>query len=98
MLYPQSVASPELHSAPPGAVEDEPPLVSRGRYVYPPGLRFNLPFYLLRRFFKPANPILLFEYLRRFGRAAHYRILPPTSAKSSSTRQPASAKTAPRSA
>jgi len=75
MLYPQSVASPELHSAPPGAVEDEPPLVSRGRYVYPPGLRFNLPFYLLRRFFKPANPILLFEYLRRFGRAAHYRIL-----------------------
>jgi cytochrome P450 len=35
----------------------------------------NLPFYLFRRFFKPGNPILLFEHLRRFGRAAHYRIL-----------------------
>jgi cytochrome P450 len=76
MLYPQCVASPELHAALPGAAQDAPPpLVRRGRYVYPPGLRFNLPFYLLRRFFKPGNPILLFEYLRRFGRAAHYRIL-----------------------
>jgi cytochrome P450 len=35
----------------------------------------NLPFYLFRKFFKPGNPILLFEHLRRFGRAAHYRIL-----------------------
>jgi cytochrome P450 len=35
----------------------------------------NLPFYLLRRFFKPGNPILLFEHLRRYGRAAHYRIV-----------------------
>jgi cytochrome P450 len=52
-----------------------PELVRRGRYIYPPGLRMNLPFYLLRRFFKPGNPILLFEHLRRFGRAAHYRIL-----------------------
>jgi cytochrome P450 len=50
-------------------------VVQRGRYIYPPGLRMNLPFYLFRRFFKPANPILLFEHLRRFGRAAHYRIL-----------------------
>jgi cytochrome P450 len=50
-------------------------LVRRGRYVFPAGLRLNLPFYLFHRFFKPGNPILLFEYLRRFGRAAHYRIL-----------------------
>src|ERR1700723_755926 len=35
----------------------------------------NLPFYLFHRFFKPGNPILLFEHLRRYGRAAHYRIL-----------------------
>jgi cytochrome P450 len=50
-------------------------LVRRGRYIYPPGLRFNLPFYLFRKFFKPGNPILLFEHMRRYGRAAHYRIL-----------------------
>jgi len=35
----------------------------------------NLPFYLFHKFFKPGNPILLFEHLRRYGRAAHYRIL-----------------------
>jgi cytochrome P450 len=69
------VATPELNAAPPGVDEDAAPLVHRGRYIYPPGLRLNLPFYLLRRFFKPGNPILLFEYLRRYGRAAHYRIL-----------------------
>ncbi|HEY2467811.1 MAG TPA: cytochrome P450 [Terracidiphilus sp.] len=51
------------------------PVVSRGAYLYPPGLRFNLPFYRFHAFFDPTNPILLFEYLRRFGRAAHYRIL-----------------------
>lgn len=49
--------------------------VRRGRYLYPPGLRFNLPFYLFRGFFKVGNPILLFEYLGKFGRAAHYRVL-----------------------
>jgi cytochrome P450 len=54
---------------------ETPPLVRRGGYIYPPGLRMNLPFYLFRKFFKPGNPILLFEHLRRFGRAAHYRIL-----------------------
>jgi cytochrome P450 len=57
------------------AADPLPELVRRGSYVYPPGLRMNLPFYLLRRFFKPGNPILLFEHLRRYGRAAHYRIL-----------------------
>jgi len=51
------------------------PVVARGKYVYPPGLRFNLPFYRFHGFFDPRNPILLFEHLRRYGRAAHYRIL-----------------------
>lgn len=51
------------------------PVVPRGAYLYPPGLRFNLPFYRFHGFFDPTNPILLFEYLRRYGRAAHYRIL-----------------------
>ena len=50
-------------------------LVRHGRYLYPPGLRLNLPFYLFHKFFKPGNPILLFEHLRRYGRAAHYKIL-----------------------
>ena len=50
-------------------------LVRRGPYTYPPGLRFNLPFYRFHKFFDPANPILLFEHLQRYGRAAHYRIL-----------------------
>jgi cytochrome P450 len=35
----------------------------------------NLVFYRFHRFFEPGNPILLFEHLTRFGRAAHYRIL-----------------------
>jgi cytochrome P450 len=51
------------------------PVVRRGQYVYPPGLRFNLPFYRFHSFFDPRNPVLLFEHLRRYGRAAHYRIL-----------------------
>ena len=75
MHYAQGVASVDsaLNEARTGA--EEPPLVRRGRYVLPPGLRMNLPFYLFRKFFKPGNPILLFEHLRRYGRAAHYRIL-----------------------
>ncbi len=52
-----------------------PQVVRRGAYVYPPGLRFNLPFYRFHAFFDPTNPILLFEHLQRYGRAAHYRIL-----------------------
>ena len=56
-------------------MESQPAVVRRGRYLYPPGLRMNLPFYRFHKFFKPSNPILLFEYLRRYGRAAHYRIL-----------------------
>ncbi|MGA9585166.1 MAG: cytochrome P450 [Terracidiphilus sp.] len=56
-------------------VGELPHVVRRGKYLYPPGLRFNLPFYRFHSFFDPANPILLFEHLRRYGRAAHYRIL-----------------------
>ena len=52
-----------------------PVVVRRGDYAYPPGLRHNLPFYRFHKFFDPANPILLFEHLQRYGRAAHYRIL-----------------------
>jgi cytochrome P450 len=50
-------------------------VVERDGYRYPPGLHLNLPFYLLRRFFKPGNPIALFEHLSRtYGRMAHYRL------------------------
>jgi len=49
----------------------------RGRYRYPPGLKMNLPFYLARKFFKPGNPILLFEHLvKTYGRASHYMLGP----------------------
>ena len=54
----------------------DPIVISRnGRVRLPPGLRWNLPFYLFSKFFRPGNPILLFEHLARFGRAAHYRLL-----------------------
>jgi cytochrome P450 len=51
------------------------PIVHRGKYRFPPGLKLNLPFYFGRSFFDRNNPILLFEYLQRYGRAAHYRLL-----------------------
>ena len=58
------------------SAEAEPPqIIPKGRYRFPPGLRFNLPFYYFARFFDRTNPILLFEHLRKYGRAAHYRIL-----------------------
>jgi cytochrome P450 len=50
-------------------------VLERDGYRFPPGLQMNLPFYLLRRFFKPANPIALFEHLAQtYGRMAHYRL------------------------
>lgn len=53
----------------------ELPVVTRGKYRLPPGLKFNLPFYITRKFFRPGNPIKLFEYLQQtYGSAAHYRI------------------------
>jgi cytochrome P450 len=51
------------------------PVIAKGKYRFPPGLRLNLPLYFFRRFFKPSNPILLFEHLAKFGRAAHYRLI-----------------------
>jgi cytochrome P450 len=52
-----------------------PAIVQKGKYRFPPGLRSNLLLNTGRGFFDRNNPILLFEYLQRFGRAAHYRIL-----------------------
>ena len=47
-------------------------VIARGQYRFPPGLSLNLLFYLRRRFFKPSNPILLFEHLAAtYGRIAH---------------------------
>ncbi len=44
-------------------------------YRFPPGLSRNLPLYLFSRFFKPGNPILLFEHLvRQFGNVSHYKL------------------------
>jgi cytochrome P450 len=51
-----------------------PVVIHRGNYRFPPGLRYNLPVYTFSRFFRPGNPILLFEHLSSFGRAAHYRL------------------------
>ena len=40
-----------------------------------PGLKLNLPLYLSRRFFKPGNPIRLFEHLvATYGPVSHYKI------------------------
>lgn len=66
-----TVSTPEqpLESPP------EPIILEQGGFRFPPGLRLNLPFYLLRRFFRPANPILLFEHLAAtYGRIAHYKL------------------------
>jgi cytochrome P450 len=53
-----------------------PAVICKGLFRFPPGLRFNLPFYYYSSFFDRTNPILLFEYLAaKFGRAAHYRLL-----------------------
>jgi cytochrome P450 len=51
------------------------PVIERNGYRFPPGLKRNLPLYLFSRFFRPGNPILLFEYLNAtYGPAAHYRL------------------------
>ena len=74
LLYAQVVSSPLVDIDAP-AVPEAPHLVRSGAFVFPPGLRLNLPFYLFHRFFEPGNPIRLFLHLQRYGRAAHYRIL-----------------------
>jgi cytochrome P450 len=54
----------------------EPVVIRKGRFRFPPGLRYNLPFYFFAGFFDRRNPILLFQYLtEKYGRAAHYRLL-----------------------
>ena len=58
-------------------VDNQWPVEERGGYRFPPGLKRNLPFYLFSRFFRPGNPIRLFEYLTTtFGRVSSYRIGP----------------------
>lgn len=43
-------------------------------YRFPPGLKYNLPFYAFRKF-RPADPIGLFEYLaEKYGDIVHYKI------------------------
>jgi cytochrome P450 len=50
-------------------------VIERGGYRYPPGFSLNFLFYLRRRFFKPSNPILLFQHLAAtYGRIAHYKL------------------------
>jgi cytochrome P450 len=47
----------------------------RGEFRFPPGLRLNLPFYIMRRFFKASNPIALFEHLAKtYGPISHYKL------------------------
>jgi cytochrome P450 len=51
------------------------PVVPDGEFRFPPGLKRSLPMYLLRRFFRPGSPILLFEHLvRTYGPVSHYRL------------------------
>lgn len=58
-------------------VEHSSTVEERGGYRFPPGLKRNLPFYLFSRFFRPGNPIRLFEHLQAtFGRVSYYRIGP----------------------
>jgi cytochrome P450 len=50
-------------------------VIQEGEFRFPPGLKRSLPMYLLRRFFHPTNPILLFEHLvRTYGPVSHYRL------------------------
>ena len=50
-------------------------VVERDGYRYPPGLKLNLPLYLSRKFFRPGNPIRLFEHLvATYGPVSHYKI------------------------
>ncbi len=51
------------------------PVIHEGEFRFPPGLQRNLPLYLFRRFFRPGNPILLFEHLvRSYGPVSHYKL------------------------
>jgi cytochrome P450 len=63
-------------SPPPGPQHEHHwTVIERGGYRYPPGFSLNFLFYLRRRFFKPSNPILLFQHLAAtYGRIAHYKL------------------------
>ncbi len=66
----------EMNAARTGASSAPIPIVSRGPYRFPPGLKRNLVFSTGQKYFDRHNPILLFEHLKAsYGRAAHYRIL-----------------------
>ena len=59
------------------AAEPTPHRTGRNQddYLFPPGLSRNLPFYLFTRFFRPGNPILLFEHLvKDYGPISHYKL------------------------
>ena len=63
------MASPSSTSAP------TDPGREAASFRFPPGLQRNLPLYLFRRFFRPGNPILLFEHLAKtFGPVSHYKL------------------------
>lgn len=50
------------------------PVIRRGAYRFPPGLKHNLLWTAARRF-RPANPISLFSHLAdEFGDIAHYKL------------------------
>src|SRR5579875_1120908 len=49
---------------------------TEGEWVYPPGLRYPLHFYMRRKWVNFGEPIPLFEHLHQtFGPIAHYRFL-----------------------
>lgn len=53
----------------------QPQIVQEGEFRFPPGLQRNLLLYLFRRFFRPSNPIVLFEHLAHtYGPTAHYKL------------------------
>ncbi|HEY3990817.1 MAG TPA: cytochrome P450 [Acidobacteriaceae bacterium] len=70
-----AAANPSPTDQHPGPQPQQWTVIERGAYRFPPGLSLNLLFYLRRRFFKPSNPILLFEHLAAtYGRIAHYKL------------------------
>jgi cytochrome P450 len=68
-----------MATSPPPTQETEQegfaPISGPRAFHFPPGLQLNLPFYILRKFFKPANPIALFEHLSEtYGPISHYKL------------------------
>lgn len=66
------IQAPPTNAAEPSSQE---PLREEGGFRFPPGLSRNLPFYLFTRFFRPGNPILLFQHLvKNYGAVSHYKL------------------------